>query len=118
MALEYTYNDKSGYEDIYYSLGNLFIGIGQLDNARYYIDKGLDTSIIRIGCTIKDIEKGLIQDGKLAKLLHREWAVNGASGQHDKANYWLKLSAQCGYIEAQQQCDQMGIKYKIKSHKK
>ncbi len=65
-ALEYSYDDKREYEDIYYNLGNLFIKMKQYDNAQYYIDKGFDLSIRNVGCTLKDIDKGIIQDRKLA----------------------------------------------------
>jgi tetratricopeptide (TPR) repeat protein len=117
-ALEYSYDDKREYEDIYYNLGNLFIKMKQYDNAQYYIDKGFDLSIRNVGCTLKDIDKGIIQDRKLANLLNRKWAICSIFGQYDLAQKWLRMSAQCGNVGAQKECIRNGIKYKIKTPKK
>lgn len=113
-ALEYKFDDKMNYEYLYSDIGNSFMCMQQYDNAYYYYKKGLDMSIARIGCTSKDIDKGVVQDERLGYTLYRIWGMYHIKGQYNTANSYLKASAQCGYEKAQEQCIQNGIKFKIK----
>lgn len=113
-ALEYKFEDKVDYEYLKGNIGNSYMLMQQYDNAYYYYKQSLDMAMDRIGCTSKDIEKGLVQDEQLGATLYRIWGIFNLRGQYKTANDWLKASAQCGYEKAQQQCIQNGIKFKMK----
>lgn len=116
-ALEYKFEDNVDYEYLYDDIGNSYTAMQQYDKAYYFYKKGLDMSMARIGCTSKDIDKGMVQDEQLGATLYRIGNIYHLKGQYNTANNWLKASAQCGYEKAQQQCIQYGIKYKVKKKK-
>lgn len=117
-SLEYSYNNNTEYEDIYEYIGDTYYERKNYDGADYYYKKGIDLSYKRIGCTIKDVEKGEIQDRNLSRFLWRMYFVYKETQQSKFAINSLKLSAQCGFDRAQEICNRDGIKYKIKTKKK
>jgi len=116
QAKDYT-NSYYDLADIYTRMGTLYSNRRQYKQAINYYFTARDYAYRRLNCSGNDVGKGYIQDQQLGIIFFNMHVVYSNQGDGATSLEGLRLSAQCGNLDAQRECQRYGQRYKIRKKK-